>query len=145
MKKHLLVTIIFALSGFFASAKIYTSYFNNHAAGGYDVVSYFTQKQPVKGNKKYQTKYQGVVWFFSSKQNLDAFNANQQKYAPQYGGHCAWAVGAKNQLVKGDPKYWKIVDGKLYLNYDARVQKTWEEDIPNFIRKADSNWPKISK
>ena len=87
-------------------------------------------------------KYQGAVWQFSSEANKAKFVANPAKYAPQYGGYCAWAV-SQGYTASGDPKQWKIVGGKLYLNYDASVQKRWEKNIPGFIQAADKNWPGI--
>lgn len=127
----------------FAADPVYTSIWNNKAASGYDVVAYFTQGKPVKGSSTYSFKYKGAVWFFSTKENLEAFKANPAKYAPQYGGYCAWAI-AQGKTASGDPKYWKIVDGKLYLNYDSDIQKKWEKDIPGFIKKANGHWPGIA-
>lgn len=125
-----------------AADPVYTSIWNSKAVSGYDVVAYFSQGKPVKGSSSYTTKYKGATWYFASKQNLDAFKANPAKYAPQYGGYCAWAM-AMGKTASADPKYWKIVDGKLYLNYDADIQKKWEKDVPGFIKKADSQWPKV--
>ena len=131
-----------------SAEKIYTSFFGV-ALGGYDPVTYFAMEgkpaEPKKGKSKYTWKWQGAKWRFVSEKNMALFQANPRQYAPQYGGHCAWAVGAKNALVKGSPKYWRLVDGKLYLNYDASVQKKWEKDIPGFIEKADANWPALSE
>jgi hypothetical protein len=73
---------------------------------------------------------------------LNAFKANPSAFAPQYGGYCAWAV-SQNYTASGDPNFWKIVNGKLYLNYDKSVQATWEKDIPGYIAKADRNWPGV--
>ncbi|MEM9122316.1 MAG: YHS domain-containing (seleno)protein, partial [Pseudomonadota bacterium] len=106
-------------------------------------VAYFTEGKPVKGSDAFTTEYKGVTWRFSSAENLEKFTADPEAFRPQYGGYCAWAVGAKNSLFKGDPNYWKIVDGKLYLNFNEGVQETWEEDIPGFIVKADANWPSV--
>jgi YHS domain-containing protein len=100
---------------------VYTSFWNKRAVGGYDAVAYFTQGKPVKGKAEFSMKYKGVEWRFSSKENLEKFKADPTKYAPQYGGYCAWAIAAKGDAVKGDPKYWRIVNGKLYLNYDADI------------------------
>jgi YHS domain-containing protein len=109
------------------------------AAHGYDVVAYFTQSKPVKGDAKYATAYNGATYRFSSAGNLAAFKSNPSKYEPAYGGYCAFgvSVGAK---FDGDPQYWKIVDGKLYLNLAADIQQKWLEDVPGNIRKANANW-----
>lgn len=125
-----------------ADDPIYTGIFNNRAVSGYDAVAYFKAGKPVKGDAKFTTEYMGAEWYFSSQENLDEFVAEPAKYAPQYGGHCAWAV-ANGYTASGDPNQWKIVDGKLYLNYNAEVKADWEVDIPGFIMKADVNYPKL--
>jgi YHS domain-containing protein len=119
---------------------IYTALFSKVALGGYDTVAYFTEKKPVKGDSKITTTYKGAEWRFSSAENREKFVSNPEHYAPQYGGYCAWAV-AQGYTASGDPMRWKIVDDKLYLNYDADVQKKWEANIPDFIKSADKNWP----
>ena len=124
-----------------ANNNIYTGWFSNRALSGYDAVTFFTEGKAVKGNSLHKLKLEGVEWYFSSTANLEAFKKNPNKYMPQYGGFCAWAVAEKKQRAPGDPNYWKIVDGKLYLNYDANVQDKWLKDVPGFIRKADKNWP----
>jgi YHS domain-containing protein len=127
-----------------AKSSVYTGFLSSLAVNGYDPVAYFTEKRPVKGSAKYELKHKGATWRFASQKNLDAFKADPDKYAPRYGGYCAWAV-SQGYTAKGDPNYWKIVDGKLYLNYDASVQSRWEKDIPGFISKADKNWPAVIK
>ncbi len=125
-----------------SKAEIYTGFLSGVAVGGYDVVAYFSEKRPVKGSDTHEMSYKGATWRFASRENLEKFRANPAAYAPQYGGYCAWAV-SQGYTAKGDPEYWRIVDGKLYLNYDANVQARWEKDIPGFIRKAEANWPKV--
>ncbi|MDX1483352.1 MAG: YHS domain-containing (seleno)protein [Alphaproteobacteria bacterium] len=121
---------------------VYTGFLSNLAVGGYDPVAYFKEKRPVKGSADYTLNHKGVTWRFASRENLEAFRADPGAYAPQYGGYCAWAV-SQGYTAKGDPMYWRIVGGKLYLNYDGSVQARWEKDIPGFIAKADANWPKV--
>jgi hypothetical protein len=121
---------------------IYTSLFSKTAVSGYDAVAYFTEGKPVRGDSEITTNYQGAEWRFSSAANRDKFIAEPQKYAPQYGGYCAWAVSQGN-TASADPLRWTIVKDKLYLNYDLDVQKKWEVNIPDFIQKADKNWPKV--
>lgn len=121
---------------------IYTGTFSNLAVQGYDPVAYFTVGEPVKGDKDFSTAYQGAQFRFASQENLDAFLADPEAYAPQYGGYCAWAV-AQGYTAKGDARRWSIVDGKLYLNYNRKVQSDWEADIPGFIQSGDQNWPVI--
>ena len=127
-----------------AADPIYTGTFSNKAVGGYDVVAYFDVGEPVKGSKKHTANWMDTRWLFSSAENLAAFQADPEQYAPQYGGYCAYAV-SKGSTASGDPDNWTIVDDKLYLNYNDAVQKTWERDIPGYIRAADANWPEVLK
>ncbi|MGB3627617.1 MAG: YHS domain-containing (seleno)protein, partial [Henriciella sp.] len=108
-------------------APVYTGTFSNTAVQGHDPVAYFTEGKPVKGSKKFSTTYQGAEFRFASAENLASFEANPEKYAPQYGGYCAWAV-SQGYTAKGDADHWKIVDDKLYLNYNKKVQEDWEQD-----------------
>ena len=112
------------------------------AVSGYDVVSYFDNADgPVEGSQDFTVRYEGFDYRFSSEENAQSFIADPAKYAPQYGGNCAWAIGANDALAPGDPEVYKIVDGKLYLNFSKSVQENWEKDIPGFIEKADVNYP----
>jgi YHS domain-containing protein len=121
-----------------------TAYFakDGVAIRGYDPVAYFDQGQPVEGSPEHSLAWQGVTWHFASAGHLSAFEQNPQKYAPAYGGFCAYAV-AKDQLAPVDPTAWKIVDGTLYLNYSHSIQDKWEEDIPGHIATAEMNWPEL--
>lgn len=128
-----------------ADDEIYTSFLNNRAVSGYDVVSYFNSDQkPVKGTKDFSTDYKGAQWLFSSQENLDAFKSDPEKYAPQYGGYCAYAV-AIGQTAKGDPLQYHIDDGKLYLNINAKIKERWLANKPDYINKANNNWPTVLK
>ena len=138
----LIALLIVAATPAQATAPVYTGYFSNLAVSGYDAVAYFTEGKPVKGNRSITHKYMGAVWQFSSEENEALFVANPAKYAPQYGGYCAWAV-SQGYTASADPTKWKVVGGKLYLNYDAAVQARWEKDIPGFIKAVDKNWPGI--
>ena len=123
-------------------APIYTGVFSNVAVGGYDAVSFFQESGGIEGSKDFTTKYNGAEFRFASQENLDAFLESPEAYAPQYGGYCAWAV-SQGYTAKGSPKHASVVNGKLYLNYNAKVQSDWKKDIPGFIEKADQNWPKV--
>lgn len=112
------------------------------AVDGYDAVAYFTDGKPVEGSKQFTHEWNGATWRFASAAHRDLFTADPAKYAPQYGGYCAWAV-SNNYTADADPEAWAIVDGKLYLNYDAKVQGKWQRDVPGNIAKADANWPKL--
>jgi hypothetical protein len=114
------------------------------AIEGYDVTAYFTKGQPQKGAPQFTQDWMGATWRFASAEARDTFAGNPQKFAPQYGGYCAWAV-SRNYTAKVDPAAWKIVDGKLYLNYNKSVQKKWEADIAGNIGKADTNWPQLHR
>jgi YHS domain-containing protein len=114
------------------------------ALSGYDAVSYFKDKKPVVGKPEFSYKWMDVTWRFSSAENRDAFKNAPERYAPQYGGYCAFGT-SQGHLVPGDPQAWKVVDDKLYLNYNKDVQKFWLQDVPGNIEKADENYPKLHK
>ena len=118
--------------------------FLGKAAEGYDVVSYFTDGNAVEGSGDHALMWKDVEWRFSSQAHKETFAANPEKYAPQYGGYCAYAV-SKGYTASVDPEAWSIVEGKLYLNYSKSVQATWNADIPGYISSADKNWPEIRK
>lgn len=113
------------------------------AAHGFDVVAYFKQAKPVQGDASFAHIHNEATYRFSTEENLAAFKADPGKYEPAYGGYCAYgvSVGAK---FDGDPRYWKIVDGKLYLNLNAGIQQAWLKDVPGAIKKADANWPGLA-
>ncbi|MEL7314135.1 MAG: YHS domain-containing (seleno)protein, partial [Cyanobacteria bacterium J06559_3] len=106
------------------------------AIQGADPVAYFTEDGYVQGSDEFTHEWNGATWHFASAENRDAFAGEPEAYAPEYGGFCAWAVSQGN-TAPIDPTAWKIVDGKLYLNYDDSVQARWSEDIPGNIAKAD--------
>lgn len=112
------------------------------AVKGYDVVAYFTNGKPVEGSSDHEFEWNGATWRFASAQHRNLFAKDPAKYAPRYGGFCAFGV-SRGYAVGIDPAAWTIVDGKLYLNYNRDVQAEWLKDIPGYIAKADANWPKI--
>lgn len=138
----LALTPVAAVPVMAGKAEIFTGLLSWTAAGGYDVVAYFTEGRPVEGRSEFTTEWKGATWRFASRENLEAFKVDPEAFAPQYGGYCAYGV-SEGYAVKGEPEIWKIVAGKLYLNYSKAVQKSWEEDIPGHIAKADANWPKV--
>lgn len=127
---------------FAASPEVYTGLLSNLAVGGYDPVAYFDAGAPAKGSKEFSFNYNGATWRFASAENLEKFKANPSAYAPQYGGYCAWAV-SQNYTAPGNPENWSVRGGKLYLNYDDKVQSDWLKDPDGFIAKADVNWPAV--
>jgi hypothetical protein len=112
------------------------------AIDGHDPVAYFTAGRPTRGLAAHSLAWQGISWRFASAANLEAFRAEPARYAPRYGGYCAWAV-AQGYRAPGNAPFWRIVDGALYLNFDAGVQRRWERDIPGFLAAADRNWPGV--
>lgn len=126
----------------FAKDPVYTGTLSSLAVSGYDPVAYFKDGKPVEGDSAFEHEWNGATWRFASQANLDAFKANPEAYAPQYGGYCAWAV-SQGYTASATPEAWRIVDGKLYLNYSKSVQATWVQDVPGNIAKADKNWPKV--
>ena len=121
---------------------VYTSTFSSLAVSGHDPVAYFRVGRPVEGSSEHEVSWQGATWRFASAENRQAFLDDPEAFAPQYGGHCAWAM-AQGQTAPGNAENWKIVDGKLYLNVNDSIQARWEKDIPGFIERADRHWPKL--
>ncbi len=109
---------------------------------GFDTVAYFTTSKAVQGHSRFSYEYEGATWHFASAANRDLFSRNPHRYVPQYGGYCAYAV-SQGALADGDPRLWKIVNGKLYLNLNKKVQRIWQADITGYITKAANNWPKV--
>ena len=110
--------------------------------GGYDPVSYFRAGEPQRGSGYHVADYKGVTYAFVSVENKETFEANPEKYAPAYGGWCAYGVAVGKKFV-ADPEVWKIVNGTLYLNLDRGIQAKWNEDIPGHIKTANQNWKEI--
>lgn len=110
------------------------------AIKGYDTVAYFTQNAAVAGSDEFKTEWNHATWLFSSQEHKDLFEANPEKYAPQFGGYCAYAV-AKDSFAKIDPSQFTVLDGKLYLNFNARINKKWLKNRDQFIIDANENWP----
>jgi len=118
------------------------------AIEGYDPVAYFTTGKAVEGSKEYSATIDGATYHFTNSQNRDLFKAAPAKYQPQYGGWCAYAMGAKGQKVEVDPQTFKVLDGKLYLFYNKYFNNTlklWNKDEAGLKAKADVNWGKQSK
>lgn len=112
------------------------------AVDGSDVVAYFTQGMPVTGSADFAYDWMGATWLFSSAENRDVFAATPEAYAPQFGGYCAYAV-SQGYTAPTIPEAWRIVDGKLYLNFSLRAQELWLQDVPGNIAKGNANWPAV--
>jgi YHS domain-containing protein len=152
MKKLILFVLIMVSGISFAQndAKRINQYNleNKVAIQGYDPVGYFNQGKAIKGKKEISASYQGVIYKFSSSENKDAFLKNTSKYEPQYGGWCAYAMGSAGEKVEINPETFKIVDGKLYLFYNAffnNTLKSWNKDETKLKSQADTNWKNVYK
>lgn len=153
-KSRRLLTLLFLITSMFGTAwgaeRINTlekkGLFSYQPSGiairGYDTVAYFTEGKPIEGRDEYTTEWQGATWKFASREHLELFKADAEKYAPQYGGYCAYGV-AQESLVKIEPDQWTIHDDKLYLNYNAKLNNKWRMDIPGYIRSADALFEKL--
>ncbi|MGH6896543.1 MAG: YHS domain-containing (seleno)protein [Geminicoccaceae bacterium] len=125
-----------------AGGVVNSSLLGGVAIEGTDPVAYFTERKAVEGASEFEHEWMGATWRFASAQNRDRFAADPEKYAPQYGGYCAWAV-SQGYTAKIDPEAWTVVAGKLYLNYSKAVRTQWSADVPGNITKGDANWPKL--
>lgn len=115
---------------------------NDVILAGHDAVAYFTQGKPVEGMAKYTANHNGAIYRFSSAKNRDTFKAEPSRYAPQYGGFCAYGMtfGKKFEI---DGKAFEVVDGKLYVNKNRDVYKAWKKDVPTHIKQANKEWPSV--
>lgn len=145
--KQLFTLLLLSVSTVLVAQKIDYNTKKGYVAEGFDVVSYFVDSKPLEGNKKFQTKYDGVKFKFSSEKNLKTFKENPIKYIPQYGGYCAYAVAEKKKKMYIDPEVYEIRDDKLYLFYNpwiGSVIGNWQEgDVKKRQLKGDKNWEKL--
>lgn len=133
----LVAVVLFATFSRAQRSEVYIA--NGYAVNGYDVVSYFTESKPVKGTKNYLYQWHDSYWLFSSKQNLDSFSHDPEKYAPQFGGYCAYGL-SEGHKAPTQFDAWTIIDNKLYLNYNTDVKALWIKDTDTRIKKANENW-----
>lgn len=152
MKKLLFVLIVLlGLSAFSQKGNKRLSQFNlekNVAIQGYDPVAYFKQGKATKGKKEITSTYEGVVYYFATTANKETFVNSPSKFEPQYGGWCAFAIGDSNEKVSVNPETFKIIDGKLYLFYNAffnNTLKSWNKNESKLMPQADANWNKTFK
>ena len=137
------VSVLLLSSAASGAGPVNKSLLGGTAVKGYDVVAYFEEGAPREGSSDFRHEWMGATWRFESDENRDRFAKDPERYAPQYGGYCAYAV-AHGTTADVDPSAWKIVDGKLYLNKSKSIQQRWKKDVAGFIQKADANWPEIS-
>ena len=146
---NILKRFLFAISAMLTvlvAAPSYADSITNNVvgAGGYDLTTYFTQEKPQRGNGNHLTEFNGVTYLFATDDNKKNFEANPEKFLPQYGGYCAFGVSVNKKFV-ADPEQFDIVDGKLYLNLDAKVRSIWLQNVPGRIADANNNWKIIAK
>lgn len=152
MKLYLIVaTLILSVAASAQTAELRRKTFNLSPSGiaidGYDPVAYFSANKAVKGKKEINGLYNGVLYYFATLKNKELFKADPEKYEPQYGGWCAYAMGATGEKVEIDPDTFKIVDGRLYLFYNKffnNTLKTWNKDESRLKSHADKNWEKLT-
>ena len=133
----LILTVLLSCAGVLAAPV--NSNDKGVAIHGYDVVAFFTESKPLKGVEAFSVEYAGAAWWFSSATHRTLFQADPEKYIPQFGGFCAFAA-AHSSKSDIDPAAWHIVDGKLYLNYSQRVEFMWLGDLSTNLRKAETYW-----
>ena len=114
------------------------------ALKGYDPVAYFATGRPTPGTDEFTEPWKGATYRFASADNRELFKADPEKYLPQYGGYCAYAMSL-NRIADIDPVRWKIVEGKLYLNNGRVAETLWSLDRSGHIASADRNWPAYPK
>lgn len=112
------------------------------AIGGYDPVAYFTEGHPVPGSAGFTLRWNRATWRFASAASRARFEASPEAYAPAFGGYCAWAI-SQNYIAPGDPRVWRIVEGRLYLNFNRRAQALWDSDLTGSIARGRGNWPRV--
>lgn len=138
-----IVASLFTFNAVAQDDAISTGYFSDVALDGYDTVAYFILNKPVAGSEKYMATWRDATWHFSNAENLALFTKSPEKYAPQYGAYCAWAMSG-GKTVGADPEVWHIEEGKLYLNYNKNVQNEWLANIKNDINSADQFYPEVT-
>jgi YHS domain-containing protein len=146
MRHRLPFSLIFVVAALAAGAtaakpEIHTSR-GGVALDGYDAVAYFAQGMPVRGDARFEHRWKGAVWRFASADHRDHFVRDPERYAPQFGGYCAYAV-SRGYTASGDPLVWRIVADRLYVNYSKEAGRLWAQDIPGNIARGRRNWPGV--
>ncbi|MFT3678903.1 MAG: YHS domain-containing (seleno)protein [Ferruginibacter sp.] len=143
MKKIVWSVCLLLMAGITATAQKSATFIESgRAIRGYDPVAYFMQEKAVPGVDSLVYQWNNADWYFSSREHLDQFKANPAKYAPQYGGYCAYGL-SNGYKAPTNADAWTITDGKLYLNYNLEVRDEWNKQRAERIKKADQNWPAV--
>lgn len=147
MKLFQISLLAFFFISFFTQAQDLKPYYNVDKAGvwvdGYDPVAYFTDGKALKGSPAFAVTYKGAKFYTISKAHQDLFKKEPEKYLPQYGGYCAYALGSYNEKVEVDPETFSVKDGKVFLFYNkyfTNTLKDWNKDETKLHQKADKNW-----
>lgn len=114
----------------------------NRALRGYDPVAYFSLGKATAGKTEFSAVHEGATYLFASAAHRDTFVATPARYLPQYGGYCAYAA-SQGYKADADPKAWHVIDGRLFVNYNASVAKTWAAKAADYIKAGDANWPRV--
>ncbi|XOV93044.1 MAG: YHS domain-containing (seleno)protein [Bacteroidota bacterium] len=145
LKWYIVIFLLAFVQG--ANSQSYVNQKDGVGIQGYDPVAYFIDQKAIKGDENFAETFQGVYYFFKNEEDKSLFHQNPEKYLPQYGGWCAFAM-AKGEKVRIDPETFKVVDGKLYLFYNFYFNNTlasWNKDESGLMRKADLNWKKLTQ
>jgi len=114
------------------------------AIGGYDVVAYFTEEEPVRGRAILQSRWKGARWFFATQEHRKMFEADPEKYAPAYGGYCAMCVSATGDATTaGDPEIFLLHEGRLFLLQDEAMRREWLKDLDGHTEKAAAAYARL--
>ncbi len=144
-QKEFVLGLVFVLGAFATRAQKPEVFSTEEGAiHGYDPVAFFKESKPVMGKKEFNYSWNNASWYFSAQENLDAFKGDPDRYAPQYGGWCAYGT-AEGHKSPSQPETWTIVDNRLYFNYNAEVKKLWNKNQKGLIEQANRNWPKVKK
>lgn len=136
----ILILVIYIITSQEKKSLIYSS--SSGALDRYDPVAYFSFNKAIKGKNMYTCMWEGATWYFINYEHQRLFLESPEKYTPEFGGYCAYAM-AKGKKCKVDPESWEIVDGKLYLNHSPNIHRKWLRNRPEFIRKANENWDEL--
>ena len=142
IKAAVVLAMVLYLPGLVDAGEINTGYFGNVAIKGYDPVAYFTEQRAIKGNEDISHKWLGAEWNFSSEKHKRLFSETPINFAPQYGGFCADGIAYGDFTTNIDPQAWRIIEGKLYLNYDHGSAAELEE-VEGQLAEIKKNWPEV--